>query len=399
MASRKVLFIHHCGEFGGASRSLGELLISMPAGEVNPVIISQRGTAADYFGKLGFSVFVVGGICKFDITELGHYRGWRWLILLRELWYLPHTIHVLWSARRAHPDISLVHINDIQDFLLAFLIKRMFKVPIVIHIRGPLMQRRGYRFNFLMWTLRTKVDKVITIDETVKSSVHESVQPIVVHNGFVLKSQQHSAIGQIPMVVGMVSNLLVFKGVLDFVEAARLCKQRGTKIRFEVLGGKGHVDKGPLNLLLRWFGLQNKVESDVLDRIRKYELENSFYLLPFKEDVGLFYGSISVLCFPSHINAVGRPVFEAAFYKVPSIVAISEPKADAIVHMETGICIEANDPEKLADSIIYLCTNEQVRRSMGEKAFSLAHQNYDIARNASRLLDIYLSLWSISLPR
>ncbi len=390
--TKKVLFIHHCGIFGGASRSLGELIKSIPTGQVNPIIISQQGTAANYFEKLGFKVFRVSGLSKFDITELGYYKGLRWLVILRELFYLPTTLGIILKVKKLHPDISLIHINDIQDFLLVFITKKIFRVPVVIHIRGPLMKRKGFRYRFLMWTLKNRLDAVIAIDETVNNSIDRSVKSKIIHNGFITKCLLDQDINNDILTIGMVSNLLRFKGVLDFVEAARICKKIDMKARFIILGGKDEQKHGLINSLLMVFGFQHDIQDEVFQRIRKYGLQDNFFIYPFSEDISSFYRSISVLCFPSHINAVGRPVFEAGYHQVPSIVAISDPKSDAIIHMQTGICIEEKNPQSLASAILHFYNDRNEINRMGKNALRLVSENYNISRNAEKLMTEYNQL-------
>lgn len=390
--TKKVLFIHHCGVFGGASRSLGELIKSIPTAQVDPIIISQQGTAADYFERLGFTVFRVRGLSKFDITELGYYKGLRWLVMLRELYYFPSTLSIIFKIKKLHPDISLIHINDIQNFLLVFITKIILPVPAVIHIRGPLMKRKGLRYKFLMWTLKNRFEAVIAIDGTVNNSIESSVKSKIIHNGFITKGYiDHHANNKI-LTIGMVSNLLRFKGVLDFVEAARISKEANMKARFIVLGGKDEKKGGLINALLTIFRFQHDIEAEVFKRIKQYNLHDYFLIHPFREDISSFYRSISVLCFPSHINAVGRPVFEAGFHRVPSIVAISDPQVDAIIHMETGICIQEKNPQSLASAILHFYNNRSEISRMGENALKLVNENYNIYRNAERALEVYNQL-------
>ncbi|MEQ9165111.1 MAG: glycosyltransferase family 4 protein, partial [Fulvivirga sp.] len=314
------------------------------------------------------------------------------LIVLRELFYLPSTIFSIAKIRRAHPDISIAHINDIQDFLSAFLIKKLLRIPVVIHIRGPLMRRHGFRHKFLMWALKNSVNQVIAIDETVRDSLGANVSVKVIHNGFIINDQPRRVKPPQQLVVGMVSSLLRFKGVLEFVEAARICKEQGLNIKFSILGGRENLGSNVIDKVLRFIGLQHEIEKDVLSRIERYNIQDIFSLYPFTEKIDNFYQTISVLCFPSHINAVGRPVFEAGFYRIPSIVAISNPKPDAITHMQTGLCIEEKNPENLASAIKYFYNNPSEIDRMGENANSLANKNYDIKKNAMKVLEVYSTL-------
>ena len=76
------------------------------------------------------------GVTQFDCTRFGHYRGWRWLILLRELWYLPFTVWGLFKARRMWPEIDLIHANEVTGILAARLAKALFRKALVVHIRS-----------------------------------------------------------------------------------------------------------------------------------------------------------------------------------------------------------------------------------------------------------------------
>jgi glycosyltransferase involved in cell wall biosynthesis len=132
--------------------------------------------------------------------------------------------------------------------------------------------------------------------------------------------------------------------------------------------------------------------------IEKYGLKDSVHLIAFTPDIDQVYRNIDVLCFPSHLNAVGRPVIEAAFWSVPSIVAMRDPQPDTMVHCETGLCIEPGDPRAIADAISFFCRNPFETARMGEAARRLALQNFDSGKNAARVLDIYLRALAASTP-
>ena len=89
------------------------------------------------------------------------------------------------------------------------------------------------------------------------------------------------------------------------------------------------------------------------------------------------------------MNAVGRPVIEASFYKVPSIVAITDPLDDTMIDDETGICIPKKKPQALAGAIEYFYSNQQEIDRMGQAAFQLALENFDSKQNAEKMLKIY----------
>jgi len=96
-----------------------------------------------------------------------------------------------------------------------------------------------------------------------------------------------------------------------------------------------------------------------------------------------------VLCFPSHYDAPGRPIFEAGFFGVPSIVAVRQPRADTLLHGVTGFAISPRSARELAEAIEVMATDRVATRRMGEAARALAEKTCNVRQNAARLLGAY----------
>jgi len=396
-----VLYIHPVGAFGGAGRSLFELLRGFPAGSVRPRLLIPRGRAAEIFEREGHAVLSVAGIAQFDATRFGHYRGLRWLILLREFWFLPSTVWGIIRARLAWPDIGLIHVNELTAIPAAVLAKRIFGVPVVMHVRSvqhPM--ERGLRGRLLKHLVCRHVDQLVAIDNTVRESLPADLSVHIVRNGFPAHARAGNAAlgppqtarGSRRLRVGFVGVLLKLKGVYEFVEAARICAERGLDVEFVIVGENARALRGVKGYVLKRFGFAADVHGDLERYVAAHGLQERVKLLGFTPDVKAVYDSLDVLCFPSHLDACGRPVFEAAFSGVPSIVAVSDPREDTFIEGETGIRIPARDPVALADAIEHFCVHPGEVERMGAAARRLALRNFDIAANAARMLDIYRCL-------
>jgi glycosyltransferase involved in cell wall biosynthesis len=394
-----VLYLHPIGAFGGASRSLLELLRAFPAGAVTPRILAPKGQAATVFQDAGYSVLAVQGVTQFDCTRFGHYRGWRWLILLRELWYLPFTVFGLFKARRVWPEIDLIHANEVTGILAARLAKALFRKPLVVHVRS-VQQEDGIplRRKWLMAQLRDYADAVIAIDATVRASLPDDLKVGIVHNAFSHTSEAEAS-EQVAATtrrfhagslrVGMLGNLLALKGVYDLLRAAELCVRANVNVDFLVVGSNPRKLGGITGALLRWFGFAHDVESDVDRYIAQHGLRDRVHRIGFTPHIGAVYRAIDVLCFPSHLDAVGRPVLEAACFGVPSVVAVNRASPDTLVDGETGIRVAAHDPQGLATVFTILAGRREDVERMGAAARRLAASNFDARMNALRILDIY----------
>jgi glycosyltransferase involved in cell wall biosynthesis len=385
--------------FGGSSRSLLEMIKAFRRGSVLAHVIAPRGNVVDLLRRQEIPAIECAGISQFDNTKYGYYRGRRWLILLREIYYLLPTALALVQAKARWKGIDVVHVNEITALSAIVFAKLIFKKPLILHVRSVQQSSQArWRTRFVRAVVARFCDEVIAIDETVKASLPEGIAAEIVHNGFSQTSSWDSEAvvnehlrdrreGTIK--VAMVGDLSPMKGVYEFIEAARICKERNIRAQFIVVGHNMRSLRGLKGFLFRKLKFAQDVRTDIENLIDRYELRDSLYLTGFTANTRAVYQNIDVICFPSHLDAVGRPVIEGAFFKVPSIVAIANPRGDTIIHGETGICIESGNPQALADAIEYFYRKPGEVRRMGEAAQELALRNFSIEKTARQILDIY----------
>jgi glycosyltransferase involved in cell wall biosynthesis len=385
-----VLYIHATGPFGGASKSLCELIRAFPQGTVRPIVLCPRGTAAEHFARAGARVITARGISKWDHTRFSFYRGLRWLLLLRELLYALPTTLALRRIRAQNLGIDLVHANDVTALAPGVLASRMLGVPLVTHVRS--LQNADPR----LWRTRAQnraiarhAARVIAIDETVRRTLPASLKVDVIHNGIRVRSADSGEDSPRPFRVAMVGLLLRLKGVFEFLEAARLCRERGVRAEFWIAGENAREVKGLRGRLLAHFGFSEDVRTQLEAGIARHGLGESVKLLGFVADVERIYRSIDVLCFPSHLDAAGRPVFEAGWFGVPSIVAARDPLPDTLADGESGLCIPEPNAASLADAIERLYRDRALATRLGQGARRLAETYFDQDRNSATMLSLY----------
>lgn len=395
-----VLYIDGVGPFGGASRSLYEAVSALCRNGVNPYFVAARGTALDVYAKVAASVVDASGLTRFDNTEYSHYRGVRWLVLLREVFHVPSTIMVMFKAqRRWRGQIDLIHVNEVTEIIPGLIAKWLFKVPMVVHVRSPQSKNeRSWRTRAINRLLSDFADAVIAINETTRASLPSWLPVDVIQNSFTAKlgtspdaviQAKLDALRPRSLKVGFVGNLHVSKGIFDLLEAARLLRDKGQDVEFVVVGGQTRAGGGIKGRLLRLLGLAQDVHGELTERIKYHGLEGSFLLLGPTHDIQCVYERLDVIAFPSHFDAPGRPVFEAAFSDVPCIVCVSDPKPDTLVPGETGLAIPAHDPAALAQAICHFESDRSEVIRMGRLARQLANDNFEPKANARKLQQVY----------
>lgn len=397
MKPLRVLYLHMIGAFGGASRSLYEAVRAMPPGAVEPLFVAPRGTVQPFFAQLG-EVEEAWGMSQVDNTRYSHYRGLRWLVALRELAYLPATVLALRRARRRWGEVDLIHLNEFTGLVPLWLARRWFGAPAVVHVRSVARQDpRSLRTRWVDGMLRRHAAAVVAIDENVRASLPADLPVEVIHNGFAPAAGQRderlaeklAKLRPESFKVGFVGNMLVVKGIFEFVEAARILKEQGIDAEYVIVGDDVRPSRGLKSRVTRAIGVVQDVRDDIEALLDRYGLRDRFHVTGFTKDIRQAYDRMDVLCFPSHYDAPGRPIFEAAFSGVPAIAAVQEPKPDTLVDGVTGIAIPPRAAPTLAAAIARLAGDPELRQRMGAAARAMAERNFDVQKNAARLLQLY----------
>lgn len=397
----RVLYIHPIGVFGGSSRSLLELIDAFPAQAIQPRVLTARGNFAPLLERRGVETVIARGIARFDNTRFGWYRGRRWLLLLREAYLLPGTLLAVRRACKTWPEVDVIHVNEVTAVPAWWYARRLLGRPVVVHVRSVQQNLSSLRrTRWLTQLLRGSCEQVIAIDETVRESLPDGISAEIVHNAFSVERASRDAslearLDALPATafrVGFVGNFLGMKGLIDLIEAIGLCQARGVDVHVLVLGANPRRMKRGLSWLLGKAGFSRDLEAETMARAETLRVRDRVHLLGFSEAISSVYERIDAICFPSHLEAIGRPVLEAAFFGKPSIVAISAPRPDTLEDGVTGIAFPPGDIPALADAIEKLAVDRQRLLSMGAAAQELATRNFDAKTNAAKVLAIYRRL-------
>lgn len=388
-----ILFIHHVGAYGGSSRSMMETINELTNNGCKVSLICPKGDVSRIARENSINVVANTPISQFYHSKFGYYKGFRWIILLRELLFLiPNLIALLRISRKYKFDI--VHINEYSILFSLFFAKRLFKCPVVTHVRALQENNIGKRrYRFVQNMLYKYSSHIIAIDENVYSTLENRGNTSIIHNSLKLV-EGSSAIRNTEtdkVTFAMIGVMLKYKGVWEFVKAAKEFQDRDLNARFVFIGGRVRAKSSFKDKILQAFGLYE----DVVEGIEGYIADNNLKNIEFhgfKTNLEEVYRDIDVVCFPSHLDAPGRPVLEAALYSKPCIVALSDPKEDTVINGTTALCIKEKDHKDLFDAMFKLYNDNELRGSMGKNANELAKRNFDLKKNTQVLLSIYKDL-------
>lgn len=176
--------------------------------------------------------------------------------------------------------------------------------------------------------------------------------------------------------VVMASRLLRDKGIYEYIEAARLLKQRNIRVNMKIIGSPD-----PCN-----------PTSVTEDELNKWKSENIVEFCGFRSDIAQQYAKANIVCLPSYREGLPKCLVEAAACGRAVVTTDVPGCRDAIEANVTGMLVDVRDAKSLANSIEYLLNNPEKRINMGKAGRLLAENEFSIQHIVDQHLSIYKEL-------
>jgi glycosyltransferase involved in cell wall biosynthesis len=388
-ARRRILYVHHRPELGGAPTSLFYFLRTLENEAWEPHVYCPPGPAAALFASAGAEVHT-GRVAGFTHIWASTYRGRRWLLFVRELLQLPGHVRGFRRVLR-EGRFDLVHLNDAPLVAAAWMARRA-GLPVVWHLRSALPDNGSdLRSRLMRRAIKWLADSSIAINEDVAASY--AVGSIVIPNSVDLEVFHPSPEAETgPPVVAFFGFLYPSKGFREFLAAAAELRSRGVEATFRVVGGAVRGEgffRTPVGRILEMLGLVRNYEDEAKELATSLGLGSSVDFVPFTPSTAELYRSAGVVVAPSTGPELGRPVIEGAASGVAVVASGSKTGAGILVDGVTGRIVSSSSPRELADAVGALLDDPETRRRMGRAARAHAEQQFDPGRNAELTLDVY----------
>lgn len=154
-------------------------------------------------------------------------------------------------------------------------------------------------------------------------------------------------------------NITRYKGIMILIEASKTVIDEIPDVKFVIAGRVRAKDKDDIDL-------------------SPYENHPNFELMNYRlseKEVSDIYQSSGILVLP-YIEASQSGVLSIGFGLGKAAIATRVGALPEIIeHEKTGILIEPNDPDALAEEIIRLLKNNELRKKLGQNALQYAHDN------------------------
>jgi glycosyltransferase involved in cell wall biosynthesis len=380
----KILFIQPISSFSGSLKSSEEYIKNLYR-RYSFIFLTQNGFSSKILKKYG-KVFTSIGISKFDNTENSRYIGLRWLLLVREVIYLPLVLFSLIVIKFKIKKIDLIHLNEITGLPTAIIAKLLFKKSLIVHVRSSNYRNKKNLISNLHFFLLNKfADKILAIDNDILKTVYIKKKSIILRNILDFKKQKFNKKNRNNKLIkiGYIGSYLKYKGLENLITAIQHLVHRGFHLEL-VVAGSIIKRNFLLKILFRYLNLDNNINENLL---RRKFINN----LGFISDVKKFYNNIDILCFPSSLNATGRQIFEAGFFSKPVILCIKKKNCDGLIEKYNGISYRNfSSINQLKNKILYFYYNRNLIKVMGKNGRKIAVKRNTKKNNVKILDTIYI---------
>lgn len=173
-------------------------------------------------------------------------------------------------------------------------------------------------------------------------------------------------------VVGTVANFTPKKGYVHLLRAADKVRKVVPDVRFVLVG------QGPL-------------QEEIRALAQSLQLDDTVIFTGFRDDAPRVMSSFDVFTLSSLHEGLSIALLEAMALGKPSVVTDVGGLPEVIEHGKHGWLLPPSDPDRLADGIISLLQDRELREAMGVAA-KLRSRDFDIRQAVRRSEEVYEDL-------
>ena len=173
------------------------------------------------------------------------------------------------------------------------------------------------------------------------------------------------------------ARMLEDKGVLEFVEAAKILKERGVQAIFRLLGNPDSHNPSSIDVRT----------------LQRWKAEGLVEWLGYAEDMNSALARTHVCVLPSYMEGFPKTIIDAAAAGRMAVVTDVPGCRDAIVPGVTGLLCKVRDPLDLARVLETVAQDRDMQVRMGKQARLHAERQFDI----QKVCEIHMALYKQQL--
>ncbi len=385
-APKPILFVHSSNELYGSDVSLLELVRRLDRGRYAPLVVLPNDLP--YEGQLGAALTGIGvdnRTVNMAILRRRYTTPQGLALLFARLWV--GTYHLVRLARRHH--IRLVHSNSSAVLCGAFA-SAITRIPHIWYVReivqAPPLVRRTLA-HLIAW----RSDRVVVNSHAVGAHLIQDapgvkdrlvvIPPPVDMARFNPKNDGRAVrrewgVADDEVLFGVVGRIHWWKGQDVFLQAAALVAQRLPNARFVIVGD---VVPG-----------EEELRHRLQEMARRLGLEDKVVWAGYRKDAPQVMAALDVLVLASTSpEPFGRVIIEAMATAKPVIATAHGGPLEIVRDGETGFLVTPRDPQHMAEAMIRLGEDPELRRRMGEAGLERIYGVYTLEKHIVAFEQLY----------
>ncbi len=318
---------------------------------------------------------------KLDINAYAlHFKGLTMLKSLRKLTFFLKS----WK-----PDIVHTHLSHDLWTLVPALYFSNSRARLYMTKR---MASGVKKKDILHRILYRRIAEIFAISSYIKQSVLNTC-PVnedkvrLMHNGISLNRfnplkfdgndiKNELSINNGDMIIGMIGRLTPGKGHEEFLHAAKMIKNAyPLSLKFLIVGGASYGEDN----------YRHRIE-----KLAAQLLEPCDYTFTgFRKDIDRIMSALDILAFPSHEESLGNILLEAMAMQVPIVASNGGGVPDIVVDGECGLLVRSRDAGELANGLLKLLTNAELRERFSAKGRVRVERHFSFDKYISTLESCY----------
>ena len=368
----KVLQAIRQGKVGGGETHILDLVKHIDKNRFQPVVLSfTDGQMMTELKNIGVDNFIIPSEKAFDFTE------WQKV-----------------KALMQKEEIDLVHIHGTRATSNIYWAAKKLKLPIIYTIHGwsfhddqSAFVKKG-RVLFEKW-ITTKTNCNISVSISNQKTGFDNIpkfKSVVIHNGIDLKKfnpdsserknlRDELNISNDAIVISFIGRVTIQKDPITLIKAFKKVVEQQPKAVLLLVG-------------------DGDIKQEAVALVKELGIERSVVFENFRNDIPDVLYSSDIYCLPSLWEGFPIGLLEAMAMRKPVIVTNVDGSSEIIQHNKNGILIDQQNEQMLADAMLTLVNNKNVRNKLGEQARQTIIKDFDVCKMTKSIEDVYTNVLS-----
>lgn len=382
----KVLYYNHTGQVSGAERVLMMITANLDRGRYEPVIVCPAESRM-------MELATGAKVRNRALAQLEARFTWRPDRILK---YLKSFAKVIREARSIVIDEqpAFIHANSIRAGMVMAAATAGLRVPVIWHAHD-ILPRHPISTAVRLLSVMTSRNRILAVADAVARAFRGNLSrfwpgrtPItVIHNSVDLDQFQPDQVSRAAVLaelnlsdttrlIASVGQLTPRKGQLELIESFAAISPAVPDAVLLIIG-------------TALFNRDEEYAQLLRARVQSLGLNEKVGFLGSRDDVQRLMRAVDVLVVNSHAEPFALTVLEGLASGAAVLATAVGGTPEMITHQENGFLVPPRDVPALADGLLTLLNDAEMRGRLGERARRDAWERFSIARYMDELHALY----------